>query len=361
MLAFASIAAFLSLSSLAAAQCGTAGQWTYINGQTQLATLSACTAVQGSLSITGVTSLAPLATLQSVQLSLDITGNSITDLTGLGALATVGEQFFIHSNGNLTSLNGLTGLRTITGGLFIYDCDSLTSISALSGLTNINPGQSPVYAFGLSVYRNKLLASLDGLQGLKTYGNALVIDNLPKLTSLAPVGSGGPISAPGAISLVNLTGVTDISSLKGFTTNASSTANTKTSLTLSGLGVTTLTGLDNINKVGNLTITNNAKLSDISVLARGGSNSTLPTIEGPVLIKNNSALCDFKGLNVSLVSSLGANAVIESSCGSRSGSGPGASGSSNASWRAASPVSTLASWVFTVLATLGAALTVTML
>lgn len=218
------------------AQCGTANQYTTINTQAGLAALSQCTKLAGSLSLSGsVSDLSPLSNLQSIDLSIDIYGTQISSLNGLGKLTTVGDKVFIHSNDKLTSLDGLN-LQTVTGGVLVYDSTSLTSISGLSTLTAINPTNSNQYPFGLSIYNNPKLASLKGCENIKSIGNMLYISALPSLTSLAGLPSN--ILAKN-ITITNMAALTDISVLSTYKSDTAGCAldieNTKLLPSLKGL------------------------------------------------------------------------------------------------------------------------------
>jgi hypothetical protein len=61
-------------------------------------------------------------------------GNSITDLTGLNVLTSIGGNFAISFNYLLTSLDELEGLNSIGGDLNIFGNTLLTSLAGLDGI-----------------------------------------------------------------------------------------------------------------------------------------------------------------------------------------------------------------------------------
>ncbi|KAJ1547811.1 hypothetical protein HK096_010988 [Nowakowskiella sp. JEL0078] len=305
-----SILLFLYLGALQASaqnlttNCGSPGSWTYLNTQAQVQNISGCSSILGSLQITsGISDLSPLSSLTSVQLTLDITGTSFTDLTGLNSLAYIGENVVLQS------LNGLQALSSVAGGILIYDSPALTSISALVGLKTINPSSSLRYSFGISIYRNQKLKSLDGLQSLQSVGNTIFIDNCPILTTLSPLAA-NPLTAPASLILTSLPALGDLTSLKQFTTRN----NVSTSIQLSNLTyVLSLSGLEGFTNIGNLTILSNPRLADISVLKNA-------LVAGPIVdFEDNGLLCDFSGLNVSIPAKV-PSAKFVSACGKASSS-----------------------------------------
>ena len=128
-----------------------------------------CTEISGYLYITGstITDLSPLSNLTSVGGYLSIYSNSnLTNLDGLSNLTSVGGFLLIDSNSNLTSLNGLSNLTSVGADLVIKSNYSLTDIS---GLQNIDPTSIlSTYGYGLYIVGNTSL-SVCNLPNFCTY------------------------------------------------------------------------------------------------------------------------------------------------------------------------------------------------
>lgn len=90
-----------------------------------------------------------------------ITGDDITNLLGLVELTAVQEKLIIENCPSLTSLNGLNNLVSVGWSLIISNNDNLTSLSALNNLNRINGI--------LEIYNNHALTSLEGLDNIDKY------------------------------------------------------------------------------------------------------------------------------------------------------------------------------------------------
>jgi hypothetical protein len=111
-----------------------------INTSGDIAYLSGCTEITGDLIIsnTSLTSLSGLENLTSVGGSLGIfLNNVLTSLSGLEKLTSVGSNIEILSNAVLTSLSGLENLTSVGGFLEIFGNNALTSLSGLGNLTSV--------------------------------------------------------------------------------------------------------------------------------------------------------------------------------------------------------------------------------
>ena len=123
-----------------------------------LARLDALDAVEGnfSLSDTRLTDVGPFPSLTRIGGSLNVDDNArLTNLDGLGAVTEIGGDLDIQENGALTSVRGLGGVTQL-GGVDWSPCDG-------GELGNLN------------VIRNPALASLDGLQGVRTARKVAVV------------------------------------------------------------------------------------------------------------------------------------------------------------------------------------------
>ncbi|MBN2718475.1 MAG: hypothetical protein JXX14_21705 [Deltaproteobacteria bacterium] len=125
------------------------------------------TCIEGSLRITADSSAnINLPNLKSVSGNLLIVGNdspsptSLTTLTGLGALESVGGTLYIQNTALLSDLSALTSLTSV-GALNIAGNASLTSLSDLSWLTTV----SSLWITDNPVLSNPGLDSLSSLTG----------------------------------------------------------------------------------------------------------------------------------------------------------------------------------------------------
>jgi hypothetical protein len=90
--------------------------------------------------------------------NLIIENTSLTSLTGLENITSVGWELWIYSNDSLTSLNGLDNLTSVGGNMGIYVNNLLTNLCALN---NVNLGANT-----LSIrYNNEL--SMDTAEALE--------------------------------------------------------------------------------------------------------------------------------------------------------------------------------------------------
>ncbi|KAI9206348.1 uncharacterized protein BJ171DRAFT_566696 [Polychytrium aggregatum] len=284
--------------------CGSAGNWTIISSQSALAQYANCTQFLGSVSINGsdVSDLSPLHSLTSVQLAVEITNTKLFNLQGLSSLQSIGDKFFIHSNPSMAALDGLA-VQVVTGGIFIYDLPVLKSISSLKFLNYINPNGSAQYPFGLSIYRNPALSSLDGLQNLKTIGNSFFLGDLPLISDFTGL--------PANITTVNFTlsSLSTVASFKAFPPLAAVPGTSGVAVTISSMSVSTLDGLV-VPTISNLTISSNSQLTSIAALKSS-------TLNGPaVTITQNNYLCDYSGINTTALAIRGGIINIANNCGS---------------------------------------------
>lgn len=301
--------AVLAAASAAAAQqqCSSPG-WLEIKDQAGVQKLQGCTAFEGSIMLSGsVSDLSGLSSLQSVSLSLNIEGTKLTTLNGLDALKSVKDKLYVKGNPSLRSLAGLGGLTEVGHGLFVEYNNVLSDISALANLkvVNANPNMfgnaSAESYFGLHVRGNPKLASLAGLQSA-TPGGEIVLEDLPLVTDLTglPAPASGPIRK---LVLQKMNGLTTLDTLPAYQG-------------LSGMALivsdcSSLTSLEAPFAVpaapAIVKVTGNDKLSDVGALA---AVKTWP--EG-VNISGNPQLCDFKGINTTILAAQ-PNAVVTPNC-----------------------------------------------
>ncbi len=88
--------------------------------------------------VSDISDLSPLHSLRSIDEYLGITRNpSLTTTLGL-TINSIGTQLAFVENDALISIVGFDNLTTLTNNLFLFDNPVLTDISSLSQLTNIN-------------------------------------------------------------------------------------------------------------------------------------------------------------------------------------------------------------------------------
>ncbi len=117
---------------------------------------------------------------------LYISGSTITDLSPLSNLTSIGGYLHIDSNSSLTNLDGLSNLTSIGGYLRIYNNSNLTNLDGLSNLTQIGGY--------LDITYNSQLTNLDGLSNLTSIGADLVINSNYSLTDISGLQNIDPAS-----------------------------------------------------------------------------------------------------------------------------------------------------------------------
>src|SRR5690606_20814268 len=117
---------------------------------------------------------------------LSISGSTITDLSPLSNLTSVGGYLYIYNNSNLINLDGLSNLTSVGGLLVIGSNSNLTNLDGLSNLTSVGGY--------LSIYNNLSLTNLDGLSNLTSIGGYLVIESNSSLTDISGLQNIDPAS-----------------------------------------------------------------------------------------------------------------------------------------------------------------------
>ncbi len=257
------------------------------------------TSITGNLIISGsVTGLTPLSFLQSVGGNLEIKDNGdLPNLGGLGSLASVGGNLKIRFT-ELQNIDALASLTSVGGDIEIKRNDILDNIGGLASLTSINT---------ILIDHNNSLLNLDGFPPLTTIGSLLIWSNnsLQNIDGLASLVSVGVIDFVANTALENIDGLASLTSAGaiGFTNvNLLSNLDGLTSLTHIGTGGLLLdgnTGLQNLDGLasltsvgGNLNIGYNTVLSDCC-----GIYDLLTTpgaITGTINIFSNQTGCDSK-------------------------------------------------------------------
>ena len=106
----------------------------------------------------------------------DASPTALVDVAGLERLTTVGGQLEILGNPQLRDLSGLAGIRS-SAGLTLFRNTALRDLRGLEGL-------SPQVGGSLAIQNNAALENVDGLCGLASGFNFLVVLDNPALRSL---------------------------------------------------------------------------------------------------------------------------------------------------------------------------------
>ncbi|HLF63677.1 MAG TPA: anthrax toxin-like adenylyl cyclase domain-containing protein [Saprospiraceae bacterium] len=228
-----------------------------------------------------LTSLEGLHQITSIPGYLWIEHNQgLVDLQGLRSLTSVGNTFWINDNDLLTDLSGLQNL-TQAPRIGIVQHANLQSLNGLQGITALPQG--------LIIDVNTALENILGLEHLESVGVELYIGNNPALTSfiglssLTQVGGDPDVTAfyPDGLSLFLNRSVTSLIGLE-------SLKSVSAALILSDMdGLINLTGLEGLESVGgNFIVRFNNNLQSLSGLSR------LSTIGRDMTITSNSSLSD---------------------------------------------------------------------
>lgn len=141
--------------------------------------LNMLTNINGNLDIffnLELSSLSGLNSLITIGGRLSIESTNCINLTGLNNLQTIGDKLRIAHNEELVDLGGLENLTSIGGNLSIYANDELISLAGIDNLDQIG--------HNLQIEWNRFLTDLSALSQLNTIGGHLIIDENNSLSSL---------------------------------------------------------------------------------------------------------------------------------------------------------------------------------
>ena len=182
---------FISLCISAWAQCPT-GNIT-LSSQAQINSFAAdypgCTELIGSLRIEGssITSLSALGQITTIGGDLTIRqSDALYSLSGLNNLTTIGGYFYVRFNDNLQNFVGLNSLTSISEYMLVQYNSSLSSVNGLNNLTSIGGD--------MDFYRNESLSSFAAFSNLISVNGSLEIednDNLYSLNGLDNIDANG--------------------------------------------------------------------------------------------------------------------------------------------------------------------------
>lgn len=228
-----------------------------------------------------LTSLQPLSSLQQVQ-NFSLLSTGLSSLNGLENLSVPGN--FYMSDDTLTSLDGLQNITNVNS-LAIYNCDQLTDLNGLQNLVTID------YDFYL--LRNPLILNFTGLDNLESAGSIDIQDcasfqNIEGLTSFNSYFN------------IKIENCSSFTSLNGMDTLLSNSSAIISSLNLrKNSALTSLTGLENLQKAGYLVLESNSNLTNLTAL------HNLTTLES-LFLRDNNSLISLDGLeNLTSVNRLG--------------------------------------------------------
>lgn len=240
---------------------------------------------------------------------------NLDDLTEMQALSNVDSitgMLNIGVNSNLASLNGLNRLKSV-GKLVIRENSSLIN---LSGLDNLQSSKN-----GLSVRLNNELSSLEGLQNLKLVLGDIWIEQNPKLSSLEELSNlNSEIRGIYIRSLDKLTNLNGLENIE-FIVNEVNINNNK--------NLTNLEGLNNLQSIGSrISISDNQTLTNLDALINlryvkyefNVDNNFLSNLNGldslqyvgTLKIRYNTILTDFCSIkNLLTIDGVKLNTIIE--------------------------------------------------
>lgn len=264
---------------------------------------SKLTAINGALEIINnfsLTDLQGFSNITSIQNSLKIVNNNLTSLSGFSNLTAV--HSLTLNNSKVSNLNGLSRLESINA-LYLYSNANLNSISGL-GLFNAESYQLNL----LHILNNDTLESITGLDALASVKIEVKIKNNEILKTLDPLSnlsitkkldvSDNPSleSACGIAQLLEDQTAVGTISIRNNGPNTSTIEDIIENCIFQGnIVLETQADVDNFtyrNIMGNLTV----QESSAAAIRNLEGLSSLESVSGDILIKNNVALYNLNGL-----------------------------------------------------------------
>jgi len=289
-----------------------------VTSQAELATLSDCEVIDGTLTIDGIeepVSLLTLSKLTRVTNLIIATNPALGSLRGLENLTRVtgdleiGEFSGIANlplvdlaptpamgNNSLTTLSGLNNLQSVGGDLSIANNDGLMFLKGLESLKTVSGD--------VLLYKNYKLTSLLGLSSLNVGGNFVIRDNasLVLLDELEEVSIGGNLGLSGnfvptaqhcrgdftAVNQAILDALANCTVIDGTLTINDSGFLERSSFRFDDTDdITDLRALSQLTRITNLRITNNFALTSLTGL------ESLITITGDLTIGDWPGIVSF--------------------------------------------------------------------
>ena len=140
-----------------------------ISGLNNLNSVGQAITIQNNAALTSIAALSSVVDVERIV----IENNPM--LSSLAGINYSGIEFFLQlvDNDGLTDFTGLQFGATTSAFLEVKGCDGITSMVGLEGLTD---------TFGLQIFENQNLLSLDGLQNITICRNQIYIQDNPLLT-----------------------------------------------------------------------------------------------------------------------------------------------------------------------------------
>lgn len=170
-----------------------------------------CTQIKGNVIIEGdVNSLSPFSKIKRIEGNFQIRNcKSLTDLSGLKNLETIGGDLFLFQNERIKNFKALSSIRSI-GGLKVDINPAFENFEGLEKITNI---EGIVF-----INDNQTLQSFSGLNNLQYIGGALNIRynfNLQKLQGLNSLQEVGSLEISHNTILQSLEGLISLQTIDG--------------------------------------------------------------------------------------------------------------------------------------------------
>ena len=213
---------------------------------------------------------------------------SITNLSGLQNITSIGGSLLIDNNNSLTNLSGLDNLTSIRASLTISNNDNLVSLTGLESLTEVDfdPTIDTIsYAdTGINIIDNESLINLSGLIGITSTSEDLIISRNNSLINLSGLDSLNYVN--GDFQIEDNSNLMNISNLENLTK-----VNSKFQINFN-VNLINLSGLEKLNTVGTwFHIRGNNSLKNLV-----GLNS-LTDIGSILVISDNDELTSLSGMN----------------------------------------------------------------
>ena len=224
------------------------------------------------------------------KLTIDSNGNSITDLSPLSTLQTVGSTnsgtgLTISNNSSLTSLNGLDNVTDIFGPLIIDNNSQLSSLSGLNSLQNVNY-DTGVFGGNFEITNNNNLNDINGLTSLNYIASNTEIVNNANLNSISI------LSNVNYTNEVTIEGNPSLTSLNGLKIN-----NTTRLFIIDNDGITTFQGLNLSGTIQReLVVRDNDNIVNFQGFENVSFTAFFPMME--LTVADNNQLNSLTGLNL---------------------------------------------------------------
>jgi hypothetical protein len=284
-----------------------------------------CTTILGGVYLSWqstATNVDSLIYINNIEGQLYIISDYISDLSGLNNLHRIGDEFNLTGT-TITNLNGLENLKIVDGDLLIANNDSLLSLEGLNSLDSVNnliirnnlrlsnlDGLNNLdYAYYFQLWENENLLNIHGLENLKHVESNFWIKDNPRLKNLIGLHNldtvssyySSPFTIENNDSLSTIMGLDSLlnfyqliiknndllGSLDGF---PSHTESSNAVIITNNSTLLSLDGMEDVNYLNGLEISNCPSLENISAL------SNIDSIGGLLTLDSCTALTSLNGL-----------------------------------------------------------------